>query len=66
MEAMKIFIKEQLYLLKKAQKDKSNEKEHSNKNVELLQLLRQQKASLHEENASKNELIKIYLKTSVL
>lgn len=58
MEAMKIFIK--------AQKDKSNEKEHSNKNVELLQLLRQQKASLHEENASKNEIIKIYLKTSVL
>ena len=64
MEAVKIFIKEQLYLLKKAQKDKSNEEEHSNKNVELVQLLRQQKASLLEENASKNETIKIYLKTS--
>ena len=39
MEAVKIFIKEQLYLLKKAQKDKSNEEEHSNKNVDSKKLL---------------------------
>ena len=36
-------------MLKKAQKDKSDEEEHSNKNTELVQLLRQQNASLLEE-----------------
>ena len=58
-EAMKMFMKEQLYLLKKAQKDKSDEGGQSSENSEFLQLLRQQNASLLEENASKNEIIKI-------
>ena len=42
---------------KKAQND--DEKEHINENAELVQLLRQQNTSLPEENASKNEIIKI-------
>ena len=58
-EAVKMFTKEQMYLLKKNSKDKSDEEEHSQKNAELVQLLRQQSASLLEENASKNEIIKI-------
>ena len=36
-----------------------DEKEHINENAELVQLLRQQNTSLPEENASKNEIIKI-------
>ena len=52
-EAVKMFMKEKLHLLEKAQKDKSDEEDHSNKNAELVQLLHQQKASLFEENASK-------------
>lgn len=52
-EAVKMFMKEKLHLLEKAQKDKSDEEDHSNKNAELVQLLHQQKASLLEENASK-------------
>ena len=58
-EAVKTFMKEQLFLLKKTQKDKSDEEEHSSENSELVKLLRQQNASLLEENASKNEIIKI-------
>ena len=46
-------MKEKLHLLEKAQKDQSDEEDHSNKNAELVQLLHQQKASLLEENASK-------------
>ena len=61
-EAVKMFMKEQLYLLKKAQKDKSDEEEYSNENSELVQFLRQQNASLLGENASKNEIIKILSK----
>ena len=57
-EAVKTFMKEQLFLLKKTQKDKSDEEEHSSENSELVKLLRQQNASLLEENASKNEIIK--------
>ena len=49
---------EQLHLLWKAQKSKSDEEEHSDKNSELVQLLRQKNASLLEENASKNDIIK--------
>ena len=55
----KMFMKEQLFLLKKAQKGKSDEEGHSNENSELVKLLRQQNASLLNENASKNEIIKI-------
>ena len=58
-EAVKMFMKEQLYLLKKAQKGKSDEEGQSSENSELVKLLRQQNASLLEENASKNEIIKI-------
>ena len=58
-EAVKMFMKEQLFLLKKAQKGKSDEEGHSNENSELVKLLRQQNASLLNENASKNEIIKI-------
>ena len=58
-EAVKMFMKEQLFLLNKTQKDKSDEEEHSSENSELVKLLRQQNASLLEENASKNEIIKI-------
>ena len=57
-EAVKTFMKEQLFLLKKTQKDKSDEEEHSSENSELVKLLRQQNASLLEENASKNEIDK--------
>ena len=57
-----MFMKEQLKMLKKAQKDKRDEEEHSNKNTELLQLLRQQNTSLLKENASKNEIIKVLSK----
>ena len=57
-EAVKMFMKEQLFLLNKTQKDKSDEEEHSSENSELVKLLRQQNASLLEENASKNEIIK--------
>ena len=49
---------EQLHLLWKAQKSKSDEEEHSDKNSELVQLLRQKNASLLEENTSKNDIIK--------
>ena len=45
-EAVKTFMKEQLFLLKKAQKDKSDEEEHSSENSEPVQRLRQQNASL--------------------
>ena len=58
-KAVKMFMKEQLFLLKKAQKDKSDKEEHNSENSEIVQLLRQQNASLLEENASKNEIIKI-------
>ena len=58
-EAVKMFMKEQLFLLEKVQKDKNDEEEHSSENLELVKLLRQQNASLLEENASKNEIIKI-------
>ena len=58
-KAVKLFMKEQPYLLKKTQKDKSDKEEHSNKNAERVQLLSQQNASSLEENASKNEIIKI-------
>ena len=58
-KAVKMFMKEQLFLLKKAQKDKSDKEEHNSENSETVQLLRQQNASLLEENASKNEIIKI-------
>ena len=58
-EAVKIFMKKQLYLLKKAQKDESDQEEQRSENAELVQLLRQQNASLLEENGSKNEIIKI-------
>ena len=57
-EAVKMFMKEQLFLLKKTQKDKSDEEEHSSENAELVKLLLQQNASLLEENASKNEIDK--------
>ena len=57
-----MFMKEQLKMLKKAQKDKRDEEEHSNKNTKLLQLLRQQNTSLLKENASKNEIIKVLSK----
>ena len=53
-KAVKMFMKEQLFLLKKAQKDKSDKEEHNSENSETVQLLRQQNASLLEENASKN------------
>ena len=42
-EAVKMFMKEQLYLLKKAQKHKSDEEEQSRGKSELVQLLRQHK-----------------------
>ena len=58
-EAVKMFIKEQLYLLKKAHKDNSDEEEQISENSELVQLLRQQNASLLKENASENEITKI-------
>ena len=58
-KAVKMFMKEQLFLLKKAQKDKSDKEEYNSENSETVQLLRQQNASLLEENASKNEIIKI-------
>ena len=58
-EAVKMFMKEQLFLLEKVQKDKNEEEEHSSENLELVKLLRQQNASLLEENVSKNEIIKI-------
>ena len=57
-EAVKMFMKEQLYLLEKAQEGKSDEEGQSSENSELVKLLRQQNASLLEENASKNEIIK--------
>ena len=56
-EAVKMFMKEQLYLLKKTQKDKSDEEDHSSENSELVKLLRQQNASLLEESTSKSEII---------
>ena len=58
-EAVKMFMEEQLYLLKKAQKGKSDEEGQNSENSELVKLLRQQNASLLNENASKNEIIKI-------
>ena len=58
-EAVKMFMKEKLYLLKKVQKGKSDEEGQSSENSELVKLLCQQNASLLEENASKNEIIKI-------
>ena len=58
-EVVKMFMKEQLFLLKKTQKDRSDEEEHNSENSELVKLLRQQNASLLEESASKNEIIKI-------
>ena len=51
-ESVKMFKKEQLYLLKKAQKGKSDEEGQSSENSELVKLLRQQNASLLNENAS--------------
>ena len=56
-EVVKMFMKEQLFLLKKTQKDRSDEEEHSSENSELVKLLRQQNASLLEESASKSEII---------
>ena len=35
-EGVKMFVKEQLFLLKKTQKDKSDEEEHSSENSELV------------------------------
>ena len=48
-ESVKVFMKEQLYLLNKSQKDKNNEVEHSNENAELAQLLGQQNVSSHKD-----------------
>ena len=53
-----MFMKEQLCLLEKTQKDESDEEEQSSENSEPVQLLRQQNAFLLEENTSKNEIIK--------
>ena len=44
-EAVKMFMKEQLYLLKKAQKGKSDEEGQSSENSELVKHLRQQNAT---------------------
>ena len=38
-KAVNMFMKEQLYLLKEAQKDKSHHEEHSHKSTELAQFL---------------------------
>ena len=61
-----MFMKEQLHLLKKGQKDKTGEEELSSENSELVKLLRQQNASLLEESVSKNEIIKIMLEISCM
>ena len=58
-EAVKMFMKVQLFLLKKTQKDKSDEEGHSNENSQHVKLLRRRNALLLEESASKNEIIKI-------
>ena len=57
-KAVKMFMKEQLCLLEKTQKDESDEEEQSSENSEPVQLLRRQNAFLLEENTSKNEIIK--------
>ena len=58
-EVVKMLMKEKLFLLEKAQKDKNDEEKHSSENSERVKLLRQQNTSLLEENASKNKIIKI-------
>ena len=58
-EAVKMFMKVQLFLLKKTQKDKSDEEGHSSENSQHVKLLRRPNALLLEESASKNEIIKI-------
>lgn len=62
-EAVKMFMKEQLHLLKKIQRDKSDEQEHRNKNAELVQLLRQENGPLLEKNLSKMKSKRYYLGT---
>ena len=65
-EAVKMFMKEQQHLLKKNQRDKSDEQEHRNKNAELVQLLRQGNRRLLEKNLFKMKPKRYYLGTWVL
>ena len=57
-EAVKLFMKEQIYLLKKVVEEK-NFKAENEGNTMLIELLCRQIKSLTDENASKNEIIKI-------
>ena len=62
-EAVKMFMKEQLHLLKKIQRDKCDEQEHRNKNAELVQFLRQENGPLLGKNLSKMKSKRYYLGT---
>ena len=57
-EAIKLFIKEQLYVIKKSFSDIKNE-ETVNENVKLIEHLQKANEKLEQENDSKTTIIKI-------
>ena len=66
MEAVKLFLKEEFYLLQKSiSKINRNTDETENSITETTDLLRKQNELL-KENASKNTIIKIYLQINIM
>ena len=66
MEAVKLFLKEEFYLLQKSiSKINRNTDETENSITETTDLLRKQNELL-KENASKNAIIKIYLQINIM
>ena len=66
MEAVKLFLKEEFYLLQKSiSKINRNTDETENSITETTYLLRKQNELL-KENASKNTIIKIYLQINIM
>ena len=66
MEAVKLFLKEEFYLLQKSiSKINRNTDETENSITETTDLLRKQNELL-KENASKNTIMKIYLQINIM
>ena len=61
-EAIKMFIKEQFYVIKKSIADISNHPEQQN-NKEIIELLQEQNKLLIEENKSKTTIIEMLVKS---
>ena len=60
-EPIKMFIKEQLYVIKKSISDISNQSEQQNK--EVIELLQEQNKILIEENKSKTTIIELLVES---